>query len=527
MNDQKSEPEASKCQKSKSSPAIHRTMSGHSAKFVSDVSESFNCDICLELLDDPRQCLEGHLFCLECVTRWLNHHPDNQSCPTCRTPISQEGLARNLVVANMIRQLEVKCANSSTGDGSGSCCEWRGPLERFEAHCAAECGDVFVDCPNSARGCNEKVLRKNSETHRLECRHELVACAECSGEIERGVMDRHLRDECPAVAVVCVHGCGVSHARRDAALHAEDCPEVLVDCPNSARDCSEKVLRKHIAMHRLECQHEVVACVECGKEVERGEMDKHLHECPLAAVVCVHGCGVSHARRNAALHAEGCPEVLMPCPYAEHGCAVVDLRRKDYVAHQETSVVPHMELLQKHMKRENDQLRERNEVLQTQMRRENDQLKHEIVALKQINADFSRQLAQKDSPQVRVSWSLELKEADQYSKHQNLFLRVYGKYEVYLSVNRNEDSLAVYVHAAGGDHFPVGIEGTELACGDKHNTFTANGTIKKSGSGFGFRNFMPWEEAEALAVDGKITITATIKLSIPEGTDFDEPVYDV
>lgn len=395
-----SEPQSSKCQKSTSPPAIHRTKSGHAAEFVSDVSDSFNCEICLELLDDPRQCLEGHLFCLECVMGWLNRHPDNQSCPTCRTPMSQETLGRNLAIANMIRQLEVKCANSSTdGDGGSSSCEWRGPLERFEAHCAAECGDVLVDCPNSARGCDEKLHRKDREVHLLECPHELVACAECSGEIERGVMDRHLRDECLAVEVVCVHGCGVSHARHDAALHAE-----------------------------------------------------------------------------------GCPEVLMACPYAECGCAVVGLRRKDYAAHQEASVVRHMELMQ------------------TQMRRENDQLKQALAIC----------------TQVKVSWTCELKEANQYSKRRKFYLNGYGEYEVYLSARRLKNSLAVFVEATGG-HYPVGVGGTELACGDTQKTLSAKAKIDKGGSGVGYPSFMRWARAEALAVNGKIIITAIIKLSIPEG----------
>src|SRR4051812_14236650 len=36
------------------------------------VKDEVQCGICWELLKDPRQCPNGHMFCLECVKQTLN-----------------------------------------------------------------------------------------------------------------------------------------------------------------------------------------------------------------------------------------------------------------------------------------------------------------------------------------------------------------------------------------------------------------------------------------------------------------------
>jgi len=439
-----------------------------------------------------------------------------------------ETLGCNLAVTSIMDKMEVKCANSTTGDSHSSSCEWRGPLERFEAHCADECGDVQLECPNSARGCNERMLRKR------------------------------------------------------------------------------------IAMHRLDCSHELVACVECGEGIERVNMHRHMRECPAVAVACVHGCGVLHARRDAALHAEDCPEVLMACPYSEHGCAVVGLRRKDYAAHQEASVVRHMELLQGQtdqanqlklrvatLERENTQLQQETLQVKThsiqlnkdivhlmdvtvQMRSDNDRLNRETILLREdfnhisqenshLNEATSRlkadnsQLKQETAPlkedniqlrkqidslrqevgrmsylidelsqdnahirqevasvshatEVKMSWTYELRERVQISKSRKVYLSGYGEYEVCLKASRKDDYLALFV-CAKGDYFPLVVGGTELVCGDTFAILNANSSINKTSSGQGYSKFLPWEEATTLTEDRKIKISATIKLRIPDGED--------
>lgn len=45
------------------------------------VNKGLTCPICLAILKDPRQCMNGHLFCSECIYRYIKENP---YCPTCR-----------------------------------------------------------------------------------------------------------------------------------------------------------------------------------------------------------------------------------------------------------------------------------------------------------------------------------------------------------------------------------------------------------------------------------------------------------
>uniref|UniRef100_A0A2P2KMX6 E3 ubiquitin-protein ligase RMA n=1 Tax=Rhizophora mucronata TaxID=61149 RepID=A0A2P2KMX6_RHIMU len=62
--------------------------SGNNANDAGD----FECNICLELAQDPIVTLCGHLFCWPCLYRWLNHHSHSHECPVCKALIQEEKL---------------------------------------------------------------------------------------------------------------------------------------------------------------------------------------------------------------------------------------------------------------------------------------------------------------------------------------------------------------------------------------------------------------------------------------------------
>ena len=49
------------------------------------------CPICAEPFTEPRQVPCGHVYCVECLDKWVNLG-DSQwprlTCPTCREPVS-------------------------------------------------------------------------------------------------------------------------------------------------------------------------------------------------------------------------------------------------------------------------------------------------------------------------------------------------------------------------------------------------------------------------------------------------------
>lgn len=57
---------------------------------ASDQGGSFDCNICLELAQDPVVTLCGHLFCWPCLYRWLQMHSICQECPVCKASVEEE-----------------------------------------------------------------------------------------------------------------------------------------------------------------------------------------------------------------------------------------------------------------------------------------------------------------------------------------------------------------------------------------------------------------------------------------------------
>lgn len=52
-------------------------------------SGNFECNICLELAQDPVVTLCGHLFCWPCLYRWLQMHTVSKECPVCKAGVEE------------------------------------------------------------------------------------------------------------------------------------------------------------------------------------------------------------------------------------------------------------------------------------------------------------------------------------------------------------------------------------------------------------------------------------------------------
>ncbi|KAE8706222.1 hypothetical protein F3Y22_tig00110403pilonHSYRG00216 [Hibiscus syriacus] len=66
----------------------------------SDDSTSFNCNICLDTVQDPVVTLCGHIYCWPCIYKWLqlqsnsteNQAPKQPQCPVCKADVSDSTL---------------------------------------------------------------------------------------------------------------------------------------------------------------------------------------------------------------------------------------------------------------------------------------------------------------------------------------------------------------------------------------------------------------------------------------------------
>jgi hypothetical protein len=128
--------------------------------FVEKPSLDLICGICYEVLDDPSQCKNGHLLCLECFQKSIRQNP---RCPICLTEMSGDDICKNLFVKNAISCLFVKCHSTKLKEGERDFCRWTGPLSTLSDHRDDCLFQMDSDCPIFlAGGCLKGCLNSYS-----------------------------------------------------------------------------------------------------------------------------------------------------------------------------------------------------------------------------------------------------------------------------------------------------------------------------------------------------------------------------
>ena len=235
-----------------------------------DAASELQCRICFEILDTPRQCRNGHLFCLECISGLFALSSESESkCPTCRCAISEETLARNMFVERAISKLKVWCpfrfkhASSSLVDEREGCKE-QVSFSELHQH-RLECSSRFVDCPNSL--ICPKIRFSSLHEHISSCPFRPVSCEHCDQQfvcntLEVSVLQKknyfpsfnHFfikehNKRCTEFPMVCEF-CGEESRRSQLEVHVrERCVEVSIPCEFEKQGCNEIVKRSQIEKH--------------------------------------------------------------------------------------------------------------------------------------------------------------------------------------------------------------------------------------------------------------------------------------
>ena len=162
--------------------------------FLSAPSELYLCAICREVLHRPRQCLQGHAYCCDCIDRHLAQSLAQSteavsSCPVCKCSLIQAGLARALVVENLIGLMQIRCPTTvSQCMVDNAHCGWVNIVDMLEEH-KAECNHVMTACSNE--GCSMSVEGRFLLDHEIHCDHMLVQCRDCPTMTKRAHLDDH------------------------------------------------------------------------------------------------------------------------------------------------------------------------------------------------------------------------------------------------------------------------------------------------------------------------------------------------
>ena len=135
--------------------------------FVDTPPVDLLCGFCKNILNNPHQCKNGHLFCLQCLQTCTE-------CPTCKISLNHSELGASLLAQERIETLSMKCRCKVMGSPD-STCSWTGLLKELTTR---ECPFELRMCPNV--GCRVVCGIEPLKQHNPLYQKRLVECDLCS-----------------------------------------------------------------------------------------------------------------------------------------------------------------------------------------------------------------------------------------------------------------------------------------------------------------------------------------------------------
>ena len=244
--------------------------------FVDPPPREYICAKCDNVLAWPMLtgCCSKH-FCTSCLDNPYTFNDDVYTkfeCPEC-------GPTANIAIVDkqkweMICKLKVKCPLADRG------CYWTGELGERAAHTDNEKGDcdyVELECKYQ---CGEKFKRYQISEHvEYFCPKRPVTCQYCNKLGEHYIIQGEHKKECPEILIQCPNSCEIeSLKQKDLEIHLLECPDQSVECPYSFAGCSESIKRKNFSKHLQECPQEHITLSTKFFEAELCKKEELLQE---------------------------------------------------------------------------------------------------------------------------------------------------------------------------------------------------------------------------------------------------------
>ena len=272
-------------------------------QFVNDLSEEYQCHICLSLLDDPHltTCC-GHHFCKNCIFKVAQA---NQACPMCKAEGFVAVVDKN--VHRKIRALPVYCQFRGKG------CEWQGEFRELEQHLdpvREHCKFNAIVC---SKGCGQTVLRSHLEAHLLkECPNRDQECQHCNLVMLCARMQVHIETECTQIPIACPNGCTEQVLRGDALKHVEVCPMRLVRCRFSEFGCNLQLQLQEVRKHMEEfSEKHLFMIAECSSKQKKDSAKMKAQLSHLEGCLLQKEKEVAHLKKELSLQQQNTKKCLL------------------------------------------------------------------------------------------------------------------------------------------------------------------------------------------------------------------------
>lgn len=182
---------------------------------------------------------------------------------------------------------------------------------------------------------------KNCISHHLNTEHQQCPVPDCGCPLttETLVFNDFADISIKLMPCKCINdGCSWRGELGELQSHVnEKCEETPIPCP--IVDCGSLIKRRLKQQHDGECDHKLIPCENCAVDVKRMELPSHDMICQSKPIRCpnsgdgVATCEAMPLRGHMEAHRRVCEWEPIVCPYAEVGCRVHCLPRKDVAAH--------------------------------------------------------------------------------------------------------------------------------------------------------------------------------------------------
>ncbi|WYZ37043.1 hypothetical protein EsH8_II_000549 [Colletotrichum jinshuiense] len=224
-------------------------------QYTEEADDNLLCPICKLPVLAPIVTPCDHTFCLECLKR---HFHTSDTCPIDRARFRARDCKTSRLLTNILDGLVVECPNTERG------CEEKIKREEVVKH--------VIGCRYTLQDCPEKTCEKRVEKWMAvsgKCWHFQQKCEYCEETMEAASMADHIAKKCLKNITSCTD-CSETIKVSEIRQHYENsCPEASVLCKYADYGCTREALRKSLKSHEDECIYKVVAIV--GEKVKAQE----------------------------------------------------------------------------------------------------------------------------------------------------------------------------------------------------------------------------------------------------------------